>query len=787
MKALTSIFRRARRPRAAPDAPRKRPGRSFATSAFTLEGRALLTTLGPAGLALSSGLSASAALASRAPAIVASPPVPPPSLVDFQATSAQVTITGSVTFSSTSDQAAIGGSLTVSSTPAQPTAPGSITFSSPSAQPAAPAGEPIPPSLIQSASADQGPPPPGAPQGGASPGKGGGDHPHDRIKNHVALDVKNVVIGGVSTPEFALADAGLSEVFVKLGLGGPTVTLGAAEGINHPLSVELQDVNGDGLPDLVVANTGGKNVLVFPGLAAGLFGPEVNGGVGFAVGSHPVSVSVDDLNHDGIKDLIVANAGSNTVSILYGQGQDEGWTAAKVETIQTMSRPVKAVAFDIGHDGITDLFVCNSGSDSVTMYQGQRDGTFNPTALATFSVGANPSEMFVGRFDKRLQVDLVTVNSGSDDVTFVGGVLGPRPMTQTVSSGGVLPDAAFAIDMGHGGALDLVVANSGDGHMAYLQAGSSGLQLAGVITQASVPVPTGLAASSWNGGGFDFYAAGAGQDAAELLHFDLGIASGFLPGPAGESTTIGGRDEELFSELMPFGDSSLELIAVFWAGNPESSAIAGERGLREPSMITAFYSPTEGQGPDEVNPTAEVQGGQPTDPARVADPSKADSTDWARFVLGLDAALGQPWGLVEAVAGRDSLRGEAVPPIDELAGLDGLSSPDRAFDPDVEAASRVVDEALRLFWSEGAGGDGDPPAKSAPGPDHAPALDGIDAPALEGQLESVSLISTALLLSTRLILGGSPPRPPTSRRRPGFRGFSGLLDARTSRERPESV
>ena len=30
-------------------------------------------------------------------------------------------------------------------------------------------------------------------------------------------------------------------------------------------------------------------------------------------------------------------------------------------------------------------------------------------------------------------------------------------------------------------------------------------------------------------------------------------------------------DDELFSQLMPFGDSLLELIAVFWAGSPEFS------------------------------------------------------------------------------------------------------------------------------------------------------------------------------------------------------------------------
>ena len=757
MKAFTWTSRRERRRKAIPAAPRKRPGRAFATSVATLEGRALLTTIVP--VALTSDLSTSAALAITTQAVGSPSPEQPGPGPAYLATSTQSAITASLALSATSTQpATIGaGAGPPGLSPTAATGPG-----------------------------NQAPPPPNGPPGASVSGQLGDLHPHDRLKNHVALAVTDVTIGGAATPEFALADAGLSEVFVKLGANGTVATLGKAQGIDHPLSVTLDDVNNDGRPDLVVANTGGNNVLIFPGLAGGLFGPEVNGGEGFAVGSRPVSVAVADLNHDDLKDLIVANAGSDTVSILYGQGQGAGWTSTRVETIETPSRPVMAVPYDYGQDGITDLFVCDSGSNSVSMYQGRGDGTFDPTASATFAVGMNPSEMFIGRFDKRPQVDLVTVNSGSDDVTFIGGIFGPRPLTQTVSSGGVLPDAAFAVDTNHTGVLDLVVANGGDGHMAYLRAGNDGLQLAGVITQASIPVPTALAASSWGDGGLDFYAAGAGQDAAALLHFDLGIASTFLPGLLGESTAIGEGDEELFSELMPFGASSLELIAVFWAGSPDSSAVGGEWGLREPSTITALYSPTEGQGAGEVSPTAEVPGSPPPDPARAADPSKDDSSDWARFVLGLDDALGQPWGFVEAVAARDAIRAEGDPPIDGLARLDRRGPLDRAFDPDVEAASVVVDEALRLFWSEGAG-DGNPPPESPPRPDPGPDLEGVDAPAVEVQLESVPLISSALLLSTRMIVKGSPPRPSMFRKKPGLRGFSGLGDARASRDRPDPV
>ena len=40
----------------------------------------------------------------------------------------------------------------------------------------------------------------------------------------------------------------------------------------------------------------------------------------YATGGHPRQVVVDDLNGDGIPDLIVANAADNTLSVFLGNG-----------------------------------------------------------------------------------------------------------------------------------------------------------------------------------------------------------------------------------------------------------------------------------------------------------------------------------------------------------------------------------------------------------------------------------------------------------------------------------
>ena len=68
----------------------------------------------------------------------------------------------------------------------------------------------------------------------------------------------------------------------------------------------IGDLNGDGHPDLAVANIGSSTVSVLLGIGGGGFSLRAE----FPAGSNPNSVAIGDLNGDGHPDLAVANLNS---------------------------------------------------------------------------------------------------------------------------------------------------------------------------------------------------------------------------------------------------------------------------------------------------------------------------------------------------------------------------------------------------------------------------------------------------------------------------------------------
>src|SRR5271157_3685277 len=429
---------------------------------------------------------------------------------------------------------------------------------------------------------------------------------------------------GDGRTDLAVANTGSDDVSVLLGNGDGTFKnqVPYATGF-EPSAIVAGDFTGDGRTDLAVANYGSNDVSVLLGNGDGTFQNQVR----YAAGSAPVAVVVGDFNGDGRTDLAVANYLSNDVSVLLGNGDGTFQNQARYAAGFGPSALVVG-DFDGDGDGLTDLAVANYFSNDVSVLLGNGDGTFQNQVR--YAAGFGPSALVAGDFTGDGRPGLLTVNSGSNDLTLITDFTGSSP-SRTFASGGLDPVAALMFHSGNG-FDNLIVANNGDGHVALLKGSAEGLILDPRDIQDLLS-PTALALSSFTGGMVQVYAATEGNDRdATLLTFQLGGELG---------ATVPG--------LQPLRDAALPLIATLLTLTIETSTAEFDLSATngEAAAAVSFLpvsTVTAGQSLPEHASTGESENSDQEEPNKPQEPDlpvTRESSSWQPFLMGLDEALDQ--------------------------------------------------------------------------------------------------------------------------------------------------
>ena len=141
-----------------------------------------------------------------------------------------------------------------------------------------------------------------------------------------------------------------------------------------PYWIVAGDVDGDGKIDIIAPDEAGNRILVYRNISSG--GPLTTNSfaepVAFNVGMSPRNIAIRDLDGDGRPDLAVANIGDNTVSILKNVGVPgviDTNTFAPQFVLQAGSQPHDLAVGDLDGDGKPDLAVNNYTSPYVSLFR----------------------------------------------------------------------------------------------------------------------------------------------------------------------------------------------------------------------------------------------------------------------------------------------------------------------------------------------------------------------------------------------------------------------------------
>jgi len=267
---------------------------------------------------------------------------------------------------------------------------------------------------------------------------------------------------------------------------------------NSPVAIARQDLDGDGIADLVTVNNADGTISVLRGAGHGAFHAHVD----YAVGTGPDAIAVGDLDGDGAPDLAIVNqncpsgtCGTGSVSVLLGNGDG---TFQSAVPFGTNSNPQSVTIGDFNGDGIPDLAVVNAittitqGPGTVSILLGNGNGTFQPEV--EFPAGSGAGAIVSADFNGDGKLDLAITNfvglsvlsavvvlKGNGDGSF------QAPVSFATANG---PVGLVAADFNADGKLDIATADLGANATSILLGNGDG------TFQSHVDLPAGFGPKS---------------------------------------------------------------------------------------------------------------------------------------------------------------------------------------------------------------------------------------------------------------------------------------------------
>ena len=230
----------------------------------------------------------------------------------------------------------------------------------------------------------------------------------------------------------------------------------------------IQDIDGDGKPDMISVNQSANTVSIFRNTTTSKNNVSFANKQDVNTGSFPLGASFADFDGDGMTDMIVSNYNSNTISVYRNTSTSGSISFSAAQSYATGTRPGYAQVADIDGDGKPDIIEANNSSNSLSIFINTSSGTGN-ISFATkvdVTVGSAPSIIAIADIDGDGKVDIVCPNQGASNIYLLrntssgAGIVNFSTSVLTSGVGSSGPRGVSIGDLDGDGKPDLVIANS---------------------------------------------------------------------------------------------------------------------------------------------------------------------------------------------------------------------------------------------------------------------------------------------------------------------------------------
>lgn len=252
-------------------------------------------------------------------------------------------------------------------------------------------------------------------------------------------------------------------------------------GQNRPIDAAIGDLDGDGRPDIAVANEGNRSVSVLRNISTP---GTIDAGSFVLAGNYPGragnvrSVALGDLNADGRLDMAASNYDGYYVNV-WRNTSTLGTISFAARQDFAATRYNNWVAFsDIDGNGRPDLIISSLSSNGIYVLRNTNTiagGAITFDTAVFFATGNSPWIFGVGDIDGDGLPDLAVCNQGGNTVTILRNTSTPGSISfATTSIAVAAPYNAAIADLDGDGMSDLAVLNASS-VLNYRNTGSAGV------------------------------------------------------------------------------------------------------------------------------------------------------------------------------------------------------------------------------------------------------------------------------------------------------------------------